>query len=1752
MARKLDYDALRAQTLGSGSDEAVTVNTRALIDKVLARYSGEWTTLRELLQNAADASANRVVIRFETLPSPTVPVPQTLESATRLRHVLVNHTLKSTVIENDGEVFKGTDWARLKKIAEGNPDETKIGAFGVGFYSVFADSEEPFVSSGKEALAFYWKGDALFTKRLQLPNAQSTKTTFMLPMRNTTSPVPNLLSLCQFLTSSLTFVGLEGIELWLDEWRILNLAKKTAPSVEIHIPKEVNRKTREGLMHVSGVSKEAAQLDAQWLRVVEWRPRRATVESSDGDTGQARGAAPAGQSLRSFFSRIAPSSSNSVATEKLAKEERDAQEEISKDLLGVSIATMFVHVNKATVRTFPNQNFSAELERATKKPPPKTTTVSLLCASYDETIASSSFASDTKIECPKVFDSFLPVNGKGRIFIGFTTNQTTGLNIHISTPSIIPTVERESIDLNNRFVRVWNVEILRVAGLIARISWGQQAAELREKLSRTIKLAGKEKISNADVKTVLPDALYLHNQYGWSETTPASEVGTLMEEAFWTCNQKVAIATLSTQGVLPASKVRTEPEEGLGFVEGIPVLPQAIMEVGLIKKLIGYGVITEITISDIKAELEAKALTTEQLRRFLGWLGHKARIGEVDAVMTRSLLDVAVANDEEDEHGGLLVLSECRTYLNTSRIPAEMPVPPTCLPFKFTKKMDRKELEILGFEDLQMMAWLRWLTENTGGRGQLSAEHDITQNPAFASIVLPVISKQWEGLAQSSKSGVVDLLSTRTVMPTKLGLRKPSESYFPNVQLFDDLPNVKGLNSVKDKFLTALGVRKTIDLGVIFARLFDTAPNGTVHRPKSSPKWSHADLIKYLASVRADIPPADIVRLRSTRICPAETESLQPTQELYLVSELFEPDQMLRKLRLRTLQWPGVYRPGSPEGRFLTYLGLRNAPSATDLIEIMAKSAKDQDWALREYALKYFIDQHQTKGYVNFDNSAVTTPYLPVEGSEKKLASPKDVFVNERSSILGFNILRRDLQIHALKFGVKQEPPVVDCVNGLINNPPTSARNARELFSYLASRTTELKQQQIAMLSEALIVPIPSRPTTSEKSVEPQRFSYHPPRMCFLGVGERYADIFDFVDFGQEANTFLLACGSKHEPSTTELARRLVSEPAGIFSILGDARYLELLRSIADSWKLLKKDKALAKDLKASKCLLAYKEISSAGIKNENDEEEEDSGVKLWQLASASQIVIVDDTITYNQFREALLAAPMEDTLEDFYHSLGSAEVATLMEEQHRLGPQTRDQSQAVKLQRLLLERTRLFLNDFPTDLVKHNYTWVQKNLTVECVQAISVKKTLRGYNIHRTGSRSAIVANHKPVLYITPGGADIFEVSQALVPVLLNRSKPQYVFMLEMMLDSSLQKLRSRGYNIDRILRSKAAEARIVEETRKKQVAEEQQRLKEQEDAWRERQAAAAAREAEQPQLPGVFPDSPSHSSHNENHLAPVEQADEHRPRGFFSGIRKVFDFDRPQRTLTQSPQNLPIRENGEIEASPPPPYPQEQPPQNRAIGPTQPEPVTAPHHLQQNLINAIQSSRGHNSNMMNSAPTVTDVKETATYCDAKPGHDIKSIGETSGVRIFVSNKLAAAADQFLAANGSALKLFAGIVLDCADAFSLNRSAVHIFYDDSGSTIAFNANKALFFNYRYFENLHLPDAQQGRRGDAVVYWSVVMAHELAFVSPKSVSLSLSFSLSLPPSPPLPPQPKKMFSIPISLAFMIRSSTGTPPFHLYF
>ena len=1715
-------------------EEAVTVNTRALIDKVLARYSGEWTTLRELLQNAADAQARNVTIRFDTAPSTTVPLPQSQSPSDHIRHVLLNHTLKSLLVTNDGELFGENDWARLKRIAEGNPDETKIGAFGVGFYSVFADCETPFVSSGRESMAFYWKKDSLFTRRGKLPaeDQSATKgTTFLLDYRSQTTPVPPLLGLCQFLATSLTFVGLECIELWVDEWNVLKLTKKMAPGASVSIPKDVNPKTKDGLMRIVDVEYQNAQIDARWMNVVGWN-RTSSAVSTNIQPQQQQPDASA-QSLRSWFSRFAgTSSAPSTVARKVQREEEVLQQAIVEDLTGYSTASVFLRLSTVNVQTYIGKSLAAELLRATKKPPPKHTRIAILTSSHDETSASLSTTTGAtgSSKAGDIFSSVLPTK-TGKIFIGFPTAQTTGLLAHISAPSVIPTVERESIDLNARYVRDWNVEMLRVAGIACRIAYTGEMAELKTSLARTTAAAGRKKVDTSDVEKVLPAAVHAYKQYSFAESTPSGKVGEFIEEAFWTCNQQASIDVLSTRGVLPSQSVRVATED-LSFVEGIPTVPEELMKKAsaFIEKLREFRLLSDITTQDIKRELEAQALSEMQVTELVKWACRKVSNDEFDVSVVRTLFDGTVCSldsaHSSSSSSPVLQLGEISTFVNVAKIPAEMPTPPNCIPFRLTKGLSPKQLELLGWNELQIVPWLRYILESDG-RGFGTQGESLTTSPAIASQVLPIISKAWESLSMSSKQTVTEILVPRTVIPTRVGMRKPAQAYFGSVKLFEDLPTIVGLQGVKEKFLSALGVRKTVELGVVFERLMARSSDTKLASAgEPDGKWSHVDLVKYLVSVRDDIPPEDLKRLKDTPICTAETTSGDQAAKgkLYKLSDLYEPMEDTRRLGLPLLYWPGIYRAQSPEGRFLKLLGLQPHPTVPDLVSILSRASAGSD--LQKAAINYWIMNHYQHGYNRFPLATISTAFLPVQpfaGEGKNLvAKPSQCYANPKASVLRFRTLREDLQPHFAVFGVALDPPIEACADRLVRAPPGDVASAKVLFGYFAGRLAEIGPNgNIAeKLGEASIVPVVDR-VSGEKRSSIKLIS---PRACFLGDGQTYGEIFDFVDFGMEANSFLLRVGSKHEPSAAEIAGMLVKQPAKLLQTLGSERYLQLLRKIAESAAGLKKDKALWSQLRQAPCLLAVKEVAKsmpvAPIDSDKEGvEDEEMFIKEYSLASAPSMVIVDDFATYRLFQSSLLTAPQEEVLEDLYAALETPWLSRLVEDDQRMGSLLRDQSPAAKLRALIVERCRLFLHDHTAEGVKHDAKWLEQNLTVKLTEFLQVTRKLKGYKMQFIDKRTAALhrdTKRDATLYVT-ARYDLYEVSRAIMGLLLKRPRQQDYLALEMILESELRRLKTKGYNVDRILRAKAAESRVAEGERVKRE-DEQRALVEAEAATRgalaaqpqndRRNGKASQRELEaapQPEtpdrslsMPGAFADSP------EQQLPTRGKKD-----GIFSTITKQLGlnngnangFNGAGSQAGQHMQNL--LGGGSESTDQPPPYEPRDPNGGRALDPNT-EVVTSPRALQQNLQSAIASSRPHGSSSIFTPPQTNEIKETPSYCDSKPGHDLTFVAElpNSGVRLYLSRTAPSSRDHtaFLRTHQATIAQFVNILSECATTiFTLNPATLNIFHDEQGAAIAFNTNGSLFCNLRYFMQLHLEGmgTVEGRT-EAMAYWWITLCHELA------------------------------------------------------
>ncbi|KAJ3148016.1 hypothetical protein HDU86_007584 [Geranomyces michiganensis] len=245
-------DNLKA-ALNASVEEKVEVNQRHLIDKILARYSAEFTVYRELLQNSNDAAASSVQILFQT----SVQNRSFWQGGNK-------RVVTSATFKNNGRPFSADDWSRLRKIAEGNPSFSSVGLFGVGFYSLFSICEEPFVTSGNESMGFFWKGDMLYTKRRPLPPEAVTEwTSFYLTMREPVD-LPDTVAFGRFLATSLAFTStLERVEVLVDDQSVLIFDKKTTEPRPLSYSKKIYTLSSPSIFTLNSVEIKTIQLDVQ-------------------------------------------------------------------------------------------------------------------------------------------------------------------------------------------------------------------------------------------------------------------------------------------------------------------------------------------------------------------------------------------------------------------------------------------------------------------------------------------------------------------------------------------------------------------------------------------------------------------------------------------------------------------------------------------------------------------------------------------------------------------------------------------------------------------------------------------------------------------------------------------------------------------------------------------------------------------------------------------------------------------------------------------------------------------------------------------------------------------------------------------------------------------------------------------------------------------------------------------------------------------------------------------------------------------------------------------------------------------------------------------------------------------------------------------------------------------------------------------------------------------------------------------------
>ncbi|ETS61627.1 hypothetical protein PaG_04119 [Moesziomyces aphidis] len=1478
-------------------EEAITVNQRALIDKILARYAAEFTVFRELLQNADDAGATHCELRFESQrSSPSSTASQQPSSSTSSSNLLPDFkaTLSNWVFRNDGKPFGNDDWSRLRRIAEGNPDPDRIGAFGVGFYSLFSICEEPIVSSADELMGFFWKGDSLFTKRATNTDRQNAPsgrpwTTFFMALREP-APFPDSpMALAKFLATSLTFTTqIKSISLYWDDHLLCKLTKKLALPKPMVMPSHLNANSPGRTMRVRDLESTAVQIDVQALRLVidafeREKPKPKLSLTSALGKSSGGGLTSMLQSAFGFGS----SSSKEKEKERELQARREAEQAAANDkakldttaaLLTSVSASIHLRIATANVAVSADKAFQKEIERSTKKPPPKVTAFHLIFtgkeeydASFpqdaedaDNSLSASSSAAALDKGARQIFSGLMPrLEDQGHAFIGFRTHQTTGFSGHIAA-RFIPTVERESLDFVDRYCAQWNSELLSMGGYVARAVYENELGDIGRLWTNTF--GDKRPTTDDDqalAKALKDRALHLMRFFTMRTSSPSSRVSSLFLTSFFGAARQNTISLMSTRGVKHSAAVRMPNTLLSDFIKDLAVIPPNHTEDApdFVREVRSRNLVQDITMDDVFSELSSRALTTAEMVACLRWWTSVAAHPSYDVSLRSKLLNSAMLTIADPKDAAvpekIQPLSIVRFYLNTSRLPTDVPLPDSCLSYDVSKSFTSNELaRVFGWSELTVAAWLKNLVQisvqaRRSGSSAIS-ETDLQTSPAFAEKVLLTLSRAWFALPSAQHDDIQQILAETTCIPTRSQMQKPGDAYFANVSLFSDLPIIELPSGAQvkgnlEKVLIALGVRRHVELQMIFTRL--VADGG----------WSHVDLLAYLASIKDSLSELEKDRLKTTAIFPKHGE-IGPLKEdgtpriiRHRARDLYEPTEALKALQLPVLDWTNKpWRPLSDEARFVFDLGLRRYPPMETILEI---AATNQDAAVRSKALAFFLEKfhaHYINQYTIFraEKYAFVPARLPNE-NKLVLRKPTEVFTNAEAAVMGFAVAGSEINLADLpKLGLRSNPTATQLIARLVNSPTRGEALARKIFEYLAT-VNEFSLNDFNQLRGAEFIPVRrtkrvEASSDSATGAPPADIMLVAPMNCYFGGSTsdlQFRDVFFYCDFGSVAGAFLKNCGVRNEPSIEEVTERLVSEPQRFYQLAGSAdAYLGILRQIATNWDRIRSP--LRKQMARSPFLLGSKRIqegkADSGAQktvnlmdaddDEQDEEADDAGTLVYALKKPADVVIVDDANSHMLFASSLFYAPHEDLLQEgLYSKLGSPRLSSLVEERYLVeGRVVRDTQRAREIKALVLERTPLFLfekRQTSRSEIRKDGEWLKSALEVEEIDGAGLRqvRTLRYDRVHEQNvqkcTATASMRGSKLVLHLSSSmEVDFFEVANSLSKYLLTKQRLQEVLLYMTLLSTSLRNLKRRGFHVDKILSQRkaereAAEARMREE---------------------------------------------------------------------------------------------------------------------------------------------------------------------------------------------------------------------------------------------------------------------------------------------------------------------------------------------------
>ncbi|EPQ50301.1 hypothetical protein GLOTRDRAFT_82416 [Gloeophyllum trabeum ATCC 11539] len=1156
---------------------------------------------------------------------------------------------------------------------------------------------------------------------------------------------------------------------------------------------------------------------------------------------------------------------------------------------------------------------------------------------------------------------------------------------------------------------------------------------------------------------------------------------------------------MSTAGVRDVKDVRVPDDAFAAFLRRLPVVPaETLAEArAMVDALQARRMLRDIAFDDVLGELRQRPLGETEAAACLRWWVTVHRSGAGNERVRRELLDAAVVAAEGD--GGRVVqLAAVQTFLNPRAtgavIPADGPLPAHLLPLGVSKGLELDMLvAVFGWRELTVLDWVKHIVSPAVREGNV--EHDVTRSAAWAERVLVGVSRQWSSLAHDVQTEIVGLLRELACVPTTGGLRRPELAYFANVNLFKDLPTVAfpsgtPVRGQLERFLAALGVRKHVDLQVVFDRMIKTGD------------WTIADLMKYLVSVQSTLTPEEFARLKNTAAFPRENTPGEDAEKnktvRYKASTLYEPLDVFRQLKLPILDWGAnvKWRGSSEEAKLLYRLGLLRFPP----LEVIINLAASTDVNVRKEAMQYFMQNFSTR-YSDYDPGQFgDKAFIPTR--DGKLAKPSEVFANAEWEKLGYWIVDDSLRADALtKLKIPEHPHPSALVSLLQRKPPQTEAIASEWFAVLASRITAFSAAQLKTLSQMPIVP--TRHNVGDKST----IRMLPPSQCYFAGdsdGQVHSKLFVYVNFGPQANSFLMACGAKNKPSVDEIAQMMLGDPRRFYSEVGGRpNFLIELRNLAANRRAIAP--VTFTRMKRSPILLGSRRVKRASAKaqegSSNPDLDDDDWEYEYDLRKPEQIIVADEINSYRLFGESIFTAPQEDLLEEFYLDLGCPRLSRLVREDYKTRGEIHGSKMAAETRARVLERLPLFLHEHRHETLRITYNWLNSdnNFIVRTFGKLVVTKSMKYDNKLLSQEREASAAvkrdGNGPIQLWLAGNTqvDMYEVATSLCHHIFKNPRNNDALLFMTILSTDLKSLRRRGYNVDRILRQQQAEREAAY------------------NAARERMAVETALVSDSlPTASGGLPasesqirDEPDGSSSPATDLTlansptpePTVQdsiRDQHPHQKALSNAHNT--LQNFMRKLNPRPQPMASAPGGSTGL-------QTKSPSSH---------VTPLSNITSNIETAVKACREEKSDLLNNRRQMQTVKESLDegYCDISGySRDLSRVGDMGGIPVFVSpDVLERYRSQgqkdpkrgFMEDKHDALARFIHVMQALREVYKLPAKSLHVFCDLGGELIAFNREGSLYLNLRYYEAWHDEEVRNGDMSKAFISWYFTLAHEIA------------------------------------------------------